>query len=166
IILSKSENPKPEAPPSLDIDKIKAEIEENFRSSRRIPGEPILDFEVKNCPDTLTLTKLCPASEKRRRNIVNKTKIWLKIKVNNKLVTEVPPVKFNDQFIMSILTPLLVEVVSWPYEIKIEVFEGLVPFRQELKASILLPIPDIQNTEENDQPFDVVDFSSEQANII
>lgn len=64
--------------PTPTLDQIELEVLEVFSRTRRPPGEPIVHLELTQS-SSVTEANLCADPEKRRRQAVNKTRVWIKV---------------------------------------------------------------------------------------
>lgn len=157
-ILSKPEAAKPQPPKPVDRHKVELEVLEVFSRTRRPPGEPIIQLELSN--SSITETSHCPEAEKRRRQAAAKTRVWVKVLINNKLVTQTPSAYLGNDFTLHIGQTYRMALSSWPQSITLEVVEG-ASLRQTLVASAFLPMPKRTNIFRN--VYDVIEFSGNQA---
>ncbi|XP_045591878.2 coiled-coil and C2 domain-containing protein 2A isoform X1 [Procambarus clarkii] len=158
-ILSSPEAAKPQPPKPIDKQKVQLEVLEVFSRTRRPPGEPILQLELSQS-SSVTDNNLCPEPEKRRRQAAGKNRVWVKVLINNKLVTQTPSASFGNDFTMHIGQTYRMALSSWPRHITLEVMEG-ASLRQTLVASAFLPVPSRTNICKD--IFTSVDFSGTQV---
>lgn len=93
----------------------------------------------------------------------NNLLFYQKVFINNKLVTELPPSKMNDEFVVEISSSFLAAVVTWPYSIRFELYESLA-FKQNLVASISLPLPSKSAIDDSETtPLDKITFTSNKV---
>lgn len=64
--------------PTPTLDQIELEVLEVFSRTRRPPGEPIVHLELTQS-SLVTEANFCADPEKRRRQAVNKTRVWIKV---------------------------------------------------------------------------------------
>ncbi|XP_027211413.2 coiled-coil and C2 domain-containing protein 2A [Penaeus vannamei] len=158
-LLSTPELPKPQPPTSVEKHKIELEVLEVFSRTRRPPGEPIVHLELTQS-SSVTEANLCADPEKRRRQAVNKTRVWIKILINNKLVTQTASATLGNDFTLHIGQTYRMALSSWPRSITLEVVEG-ASLRQSIIASAYLPIP--SKTSLRKEEFETVEFSGSQV---
>ncbi|XP_042214850.1 coiled-coil and C2 domain-containing protein 2A-like [Homarus americanus] len=158
-ILSTPEAAKPQPPKPVDKHKVELEVLEVFSHTRRPPGEPIIQLELTQS-SSVTENNHCPEQERRRRQAVGKLKLWVKVLINNKLVTQTSSASLGNDFTLHLGQTYRMALSSWPRSVVLEVTEG-TSLRQTLVATAFLPVPSKTNTFKD--MFDTVEFSGKQV---
>ncbi|XP_063875385.1 coiled-coil and C2 domain-containing protein 2A-like isoform X2 [Scylla paramamosain] len=158
-LLASPEPPRPSRPPKPPPKhKVELEVLEVFSRTRKPPGEPVVSLELTQTP--LPELHNCPDPEKKRRQAVAKIHGWLRVLVNNKLVTQTSSTTLGADFTLPLGHTFRMALSSWPRSLTVEVVEG-ASLRQTLVASITLPIPGCTATTK-DAP-EVAQFSGSQV---
>ncbi|XP_053631071.2 coiled-coil and C2 domain-containing protein 2A isoform X2 [Cherax quadricarinatus] len=158
-ILSSPEISKPQPPRPVDKHKVQLEVLEVFSRTRRPPGEPIIQLELSQSSSVME-NNICPEQERRRREAASKVRVWVKVLINNKLVTQTPSANFGNDFTLHIGQTYRMALSSWPRSIVLQVMEG-ASLRQTLVASTFLPVPSKTNICKD--IFDSIHFSGNQV---
>ncbi|XP_050733212.1 coiled-coil and C2 domain-containing protein 2A-like [Eriocheir sinensis] len=159
-LLATPEPPRPAKPPKPPLKhKIELEVLEVFSRTRKPPGEPVVSLELTQTTPAEPHTS-CPDREKKRRLAVSKTRVWLRVLVNNKLVTQTPSTTLGPEFSLPLGHTFRMALSSWPRSLAVEVVEGAA-LRQALVASVALPIPGHPGTTRD--AVEMVEFSGCQV---
>ncbi|KAK4315922.1 hypothetical protein Pmani_012883 [Petrolisthes manimaculis] len=167
--LATPELPKPHPPPAIHKHKVELEVLDGFSRSHKPPGEPLITkLELtqlgNNSTPTITPTNTCPDTEKKRRQTVAKTKVFVRILINNKLVTQTSAAHLDGAtFTANLGQTYRMALSSWPRSVALEVCEAGPGLRRATLATALLPIPEPHITIASREEPEVVEFSSSQV---
>ncbi|KAK4876668.1 hypothetical protein RN001_009174 [Aquatica leii] len=131
---------KPRKPSKqIDAETIKQEVTELFMASFKPPGEPLLHFNIKY--DQQHSAKVDNAKEKLRRNVVNTTKIYLRVLCDKLEVCKSKIIPLNDQFVCTVDEYFSILLQTIPESITVEIYEqpNTLPKRKLGEVKIRVP---------------------------
>ncbi|XP_068212365.1 coiled-coil and C2 domain-containing protein 2A-like isoform X2 [Palaemon carinicauda] len=158
VLLATPDEEKPVPPATIDKRKIELEVLDTFSRTRKPPGEPNILLELSES-SPVTKDSNCPDGEKRRRQIVSKSRVSVKVLINRKLVTQTPLIALGNDFTLHINQSYRMGLSSFPHSLSLEIVEGS-GLREAQVAVVSLPIPS-KSILCNDQ-FSLIDFLGTQ----
>ncbi|KAF5273701.1 hypothetical protein FQA39_LY07391 [Lamprigera yunnana] len=134
---------------SKPLEIIKQEVIEIFLESFKPPGEPVVNFEI-NYNNTITV-KVENTKEKMRRNVINTTKIYLKIICNKMEVCKSKPINLCDKFFCSVDEYFSIQLTKIPEFFEIEIYEqpNTLPKRKLAEIKIKIPNKSVINLKQS-----------------
>ena len=159
----------------FDEDQYRSELEDYYFTCHRPPGESLLIPELHH---SNPITQQCSTPEQLRRDDVNRTRIYVRVLVNNYQVSQTKDwyvnchykhtsliIEFfsnlNSDFSLNIGEVFTIHLSQWPESIKLEIFEVKLHTSKKI-AEIFIPIPDIEITTECSVRTDQYQFTSEK----
>ncbi|XP_066945130.1 coiled-coil and C2 domain-containing protein 2A isoform X2 [Macrobrachium rosenbergii] len=158
VLLATPDEEKPFPPEPIDKRKIELEVLDVFSRTRKPPGEPNILLELSESTP-ITKDSNCPDGEKRRRQMVSKTRLSVKVLINRKLVTQTPLITIGNDFTLHVNQSYRMGLSSFPQSLSLEIVEGS-GLRESQVAVVSLPIPS-KSSFCNDQ-FSTIDFLGNQ----
>lgn len=104
----------------FDEQTARKQIWNRYKKTKKKPGLPI---EVPKLFHTAELTLNPPSEEQNRRSEIERTVIFLKIFVNNKLVTRTKNHLLNTDFMVECAEMFTLQLIRWPESIKVLIFQ-------------------------------------------
>lgn len=159
-ILNEEDLPEPVKPDEIDRDKELEQLRLKYNRVRKVPGDPVLFFELVEETGTVTASSQCSREEQNRRNKLLKTKVYIKIIFNGKLVFTTNESPLQNDFSVRWSQIFSIFMITFPDIILLQVFEYWNSKANEKKiAEINLPMPDANSTSVN-YTLENYDFSS------
>ncbi|XP_071964631.1 coiled-coil and C2 domain-containing protein 2A-like isoform X2 [Antedon mediterranea] len=152
------EVPKPEKPEkTFNEEEEKMKLKQKYKQIRRKPGEPYIYPELSNTA-VVTPPSDCPKSEQARRTGMQKCRCFIKVLINDKEVSRTGVRTLSSDFTIRFGEIFNVQIVQWPLNIKLQVFESGA--FNNMIAEVFLPIPDTRMTSDVVE-LEEIDFSSD-----
>ena len=162
-ILSEEDLPLPVEPEGINEDSILQSIKERYAQSRKPPGDPHLFFELVEESGSVSSSSQCSQVEQLRRAKLNKTRVYVRIFLNNKLVYTTKEAQLQDDFSVVWAQIFNIYMIGFPDSICLQIYEHTgSKSRERMIAQVNVPTPEINSTSKN-YSIEEYDFSSSQA---
>jgi coiled-coil and C2 domain-containing protein 2A len=151
-ILNEENLVKPIQPEKVDEIKIKKNLREKYERVRKVPGEPLLSFDLIEESGSITITSQCSTSEQKRRNLLASIKVYAKIFFNGKLVYTTNESQLQNDFSVKWGQIFNIYMLTSPESIQLQLFEYSGNRRSSndrFIAEINIPTPETNCTSAN-----------------
>lgn len=146
---------------AFDRDSMRREIEDRFRQTKRLPGEPKLRVEL-SISHSMTPTPECPEHERQRRSRMLGVHAYVRILLGSKEVSKTTANPLDESFTITFNQRFPVQLRQSPAGITLQLWEAHETGRESLVSEVYLSVPEPATSRSASQ-IASLDFTSDRA---